>query len=99
MITEKDKTNIHNAAHSVWDCIGQDILDAVKLENELNPDANTDKPPMLSKDEVIEVVLDAGRLDNCLKENDQWTTGMENLSYKEWIKLVQPSFPFNAYGE
>ena len=99
MITEKDKTNIHDAAHSVWDSIAHDILDAVRLEKELNPDADTNEPPTLSKDEVIEVVLDAGRLDSCLKENGQWTTGMENLSYKEWINLVQPSFPFNVYGE
>ena len=35
MITEKDKTNINNAAHYVWDYIGHDILDAVILEKEL----------------------------------------------------------------
>ena len=57
MITEKDKTNIHNAAHSVWDYIGHDILDAVKLEKELNPYAPADESVTMSKDEVIEVVL------------------------------------------
>jgi len=99
MITEKDKTNIHDAAHSVWDSIAHDILDAVKLEKELNPYAPADESVTMSKDEVIEVVLDADRLYEHLKENGQWTTGMENLSYKEWINLVQPSFPFNVYGE
>jgi len=99
MITEKDKTNIHDAAHSVWDSIAHDILDAVRLEKELNPYAPADESVTMSKDEVIEVVLDADRLYEHLKENGQWTTGMENLSYKEWINLVQPSFPFNVYGE
>jgi hypothetical protein len=99
MISEKDKTNICDAAHSVWDYIGHDILDAVKLEKELNPNANTDEPLTMSKDEVIEVVLDAGRLDEHLKEQNQWVLGMENLSLNEWINLVKPAFPFDTYGK
>ena len=99
MITEKDKTNIHDAAHSVWDSIAHDILDAVKLEKELNPYAPADESVTMSKDEVIEVVLDADRLYEHLKENGQWTTGMENLSSKEWFNLVKPAFPFDMYGK
>jgi len=99
MITEKDKTNIHDAAHSVWDSIAHDILDAVKLEKELNPYAPADESVTMSKDEVIEVVLDADRLYEHLKEQDQWTTGMKNLSSKEWFNLVKPAFPFDMYGK
>jgi hypothetical protein len=99
MITEKDKTNIHNAAHEVWDAIGNDIFEALETEKELNPHADTDAPLTLSRNEVVEIVLDAGRIESCLKENKEWNSGMDNMSYQEWIDLIKPAFTFNDYGK
>ena len=99
MITEQDKTNIQNGAKEVWNEIGHDILEALELEKELNPDANKTKPQTITQRDVIEVVLDAGRLDGHLKEQNQWKAGMENLSLNEWVKLVEPAFPFDVYGK
>ena len=99
MISEKDKTNICDAAHSVWDYIGHDILDAVKLEKELDPNYDKSKPSILTQKDVIELVLDAGRLNGYLKEQDQWMPEMKNLSLNEWIELVKPAFPFSVYGK
>jgi hypothetical protein len=53
----------------------------------------------MTQKDVIGMVLDAGRLDEHLKEQDQWVLGMENLSLDEWINLVKPAFPFDTYGK
>jgi antitoxin component of RelBE/YafQ-DinJ toxin-antitoxin module len=99
MITEKDKINIHNAAQDIWNVIGLDVFEALKLEKELNPNSNTNAPLTMTQKDVIGMVLDAGRLDEHLKEQDQWVLGMENLSLDEWINLVKPAFPFDTYGK
>jgi hypothetical protein len=99
MITEQDKTNIQNGAKEVWNAIGHDIFEALDLEKELDPHTDKGAVRTLTKKDVIELVLDAGRLDGQLKEQNQWTSGMENLSLNEWVKLVEPAFSFNVYGK
>lgn len=99
MIAEQDKTNIQNGAKEIWNSIGHDIFEALELEKELNPDADKTEPQTITRRDVIEIVLDAGRLDGYLKEQDQWVLSMENLSLNEWVKLVEPAFPFDVYGK
>jgi hypothetical protein len=99
MISEKDKTNIRNGAEDVWNDIGHDILEALELEKELDPNYDKSKPSILTQKDVIELVLDAGRLNGYLKEQDQWMPEMKNLSLNEWIELVKPAFPFSVYGK
>jgi hypothetical protein len=99
MVTEQDKTNIQNGAKEVWDVIGYDIFEALELEKELNPHADKGAVQTLTRKDVIELVLDAGRLDGYLQEQNQWVPGMENLSLNEWIILVRPAFPSNTYGK
>ena len=99
MLTEQDKTNIKNRANEVWNAIGHDIFEALELEKELDPQADKGSVQTITKKDVVELVLDAGRLDGHLKEQNQWTAGMENLSLNEWVKLVEPAFPFDVYGK
>ena len=99
MLTEQDKTNIQNAAKEIWDAIGHDIFEALDLEKELDPHADKDALQTLTRKDVIELVLDAGRLDGQLKEQNQWVAGMEHLSLNEWVELVKPAFPFDVYGK
>lgn len=98
-LTEKDKINIKNGAQDIWDSIGHDIFEALKIEKELNPDFNQTAPLTLTRKEVTEIVLDADRLKEYLKEQDQWVWGMENISVDEWIDFVKPAFPFIIYGK
>ena len=99
MLSEQDKRNIHNGAHEIWNSIGHDIFETLELEKELDPNSDKNVSLTLTRKEVIEVVLDAGRLNGYLQEQNQWTAGMENLSLDEWIKLVEPAFPSNVYGK
>lgn len=99
MLTEQDKINIQNGAKDVWDAIGHDIFEALDLEKELNPHADKDALQTLTRKDVIELVLDAGRLDGQLKEQNQWTAGMEHLSLNEWVELVRPAFTHDVYGK
>tara|TARA_R100001143_G_C3305939_1_gene107843 strand:- start:181 stop:483 length:303 start_codon:yes stop_codon:yes gene_type:complete len=99
MLTEQDKTNIQNGAKEVWSAIGHDIFEALELEKELDPHADKRAVQTITKKDVVELVLDAGRLDGHLKEQNQWKSGMENLSLNEWVKLVEPAFTFDVYGK
>jgi len=98
MINKKGRTDIRNAARNVWDDIGSDIFESIKIEYELNPNISNTSAPILSSDEVSEIVLDAGRIESYLKENNEWSEGMDNMSHHEWMKLVKSAFPFDVYS-
>ena len=99
MLTEQDRTNIQNGAKEVWDAIGHDIFEALDLEKELDPHADRSAVQTLTRKDIVELILDAGRLDGYLQEQNQWTAGMKNLSLNEWVELVEPAFTFDVYGK
>lgn len=99
MLAELDKTNIQNGAKEIWDAVGHDIFEAMKIETEINPYADKNAIPTLTRKDVIEVVLDAERLSVLLKERNEWSPEMDDLSMDEWVELVKPAFTFDVYGK
>ena len=96
---ELDKTNIQNGAKEIWDSVAPDVFEALKLETEINPHADKNATPTLTRRDVIEIVLDAERLSALLKERNEWSPEMEDLSMDEWVELVKPAFTFDIYGK
>lgn len=63
--TDDERKIIASAAHAVWNEIGYDVLQAVGEENGRGAEAAT-----VSKADVIEMVLDASRLEDQLRRGD-----------------------------
>ena len=67
-ITDEDKKHMQQAASDVWDYIAADCLESVAQDKGKKVYA-----VKMSKRDVIETVLDAGRTDELLKRRNQWT--------------------------
>jgi hypothetical protein len=89
MIDKKMEQRILIAMQRTWDVIGCDTLTMLEEAGE---------PAVLSKDEVIELVIDADRLRE-FGEDKEATDTLYNLpSYKQKVEIGRKAFPFKKYG-
>lgn len=77
--------NIQEGMNSTWQAIGADILDAVGGD-------------LIPKDEVIELVLDANRLDMYGSCDKKELAEFKKLNYKDKMKVANEAFTFDHYG-
>lgn len=85
-MTEKEFMNLKFALEATWQAIGADILAVVPEQS-------------ISRDEVIEVVLDADRLE-CYadEESKPVVETFRTLPYPEQIAIAKKYFVFERYG-
>jgi len=89
MIDEKMEQRIVRAMLRTWDEIGGDTLTMLE---------EADEPAVLPKDEVIELVIDAGRL-RVFGGDDEAADELYNLpSYEEKVEIGRKAFTFEKYG-
>jgi hypothetical protein len=92
-LTEAEVNEVQQAALSTWDYIGYDSLQAFVDCGEAS-DINAVSIP---RDEVIEAVLDANRIDGRIK-NKATLAKFSKLDYETMQRVVRPAFPFSHYG-
>lgn len=85
--TDAEKLTIRQAAHAVWNEIAYDILTLVQEEGKNS----------IPRSHVIELVLDANRLEDQITDGDL-RTKIDAASYKQLIAIVKPAFPHSHYG-
>jgi len=82
-----DRSKIASEAYSLWTQIGHDVLACAKASS-------------LKKDEVIEILLDGGKLEMHLRENGEWTEVMNDLDNDDLENILSSSSEFSSdvYG-
>jgi hypothetical protein len=109
--SDDEREAIGKAAVAVWQAIGGDILSAAAEESELTP-LQALQLVTLSRREVIEVCLDADRLQDQLRTirnfdgrrgrasvvTDDLLQRVTDCGYAQLIQVVMPHFPFQCYG-
>lgn len=91
--TEDELKIIHKAAHSVWNYIAYDCIKAVEEEK--------GRGATMPRAEVIEMVADAGRLEDKLRQNKtdvNLIDRVRKLDMDEIEKVLKPAFPHSRYG-
>ena len=90
-ISDTDALIIGNTAWRVWEEIGYDMLNAVQ---------EYDGKDTMPRADVIEVVVDAGRLEEQLirEKHPECATLLRGMDYKDIVKMLKPYFPFARYG-
>lgn len=91
--TEDELKLIHSAAHTVWNDIGYDLLQAVADEKGKHINAVT-----ISRANVVEVVCDASRLEEQLRRSGhkELAEKVSNcIGIQKWVK---PAFTYTRYG-
>ena len=100
--TLADKAFIHTCAQSVWNYIGYDVLHSTAEMKGKRIDSVS-----VGRSDVIEMVIDADRLDEQLRhesrswgsaEQARFFTIWDALSYTAKRQLVRPAFPYTHYG-
>lgn len=93
--SESEQKIVREAALSVWNEIGYDCLQATAEDKGKDIDAVT-----MKRATVIEVCLDAGRLEENLRwyRQDVILDKLARTSYDTLKKIVRPAFPFASYG-
>jgi len=91
-LTPEEAKTIQREAHGVYEYLGQDLA----------PDHKRTRT--CKRDTIIEVVLDAGRLEQDLKDHKRMTPSMAAMfasrdprHYEDLIDLVGPAFPYERY--
>lgn len=79
--------DIERGLQRVWDTVGGDYLSGLEEEG---------GGSTLTKEDVVEVVLDAGYLETYNKDLD--TKQFRALSYNDQKKIARKVFPFSRYG-
>ncbi len=98
--TTDETKHIQSAARRIWEECAYDLIQGV-AETEGIDENNVSIP----RNEVLEIVLDAGRLDEQIKLlvkrklvpadlPERW----EKLSYEEHQRFLTPAFPHLSYG-
>lgn len=90
--TADELTLVRSAARAAWDYIGADCLRGMEEAGE---------KPVMKRADVIEVVIDAGRLVDQLrrlKASDELIARWKALEYDVKIKLLVAAFPYARYG-
>lgn len=93
--TEDERKAIGNAAADVWQAIGGDCLSAIVEEKGKNVDRVS-----MSRADVIELALDAGRMEDILKRRatPDLMARVAAADYATLIEVVKPAFPYTRYG-
>jgi hypothetical protein len=92
--TDDEQKALQSAVQRVWQYVGGDYLQAAG-EGRKNPESVT-----ISRAEVIEVSLDAGRPEEELKKmkRPELAEKLNQTDYASLIKMVRPAFPYGRYG-
>jgi len=88
---------IQRAALAVWNEVAYDALTATAEEKNVSVDNVT-----ISRDEVLELALDAGRPEQIMRRDPLFTpdfkTRWEATSYEQMKDIVRPVFTYKRYG-
>lgn len=91
-LTPEQEIRLGRAAKAVWNYIGADTLRALE---------ECGKKPVMSRSNVIELVVDADRLQEHLNRNAKdhdLLPFLKTADYKEIVKALKPFFPYARYG-
>jgi hypothetical protein len=83
---------VQEMMNSTWDYIGDDALHAILEDGKRNS---------IKRSEVIEMVLDADRMETLIAKNDYDQSVLiefHHLSYSKRMKIAREAFPFKYYG-
>jgi hypothetical protein len=94
-MTDAERRTLFSAAHQVWEYIGGDVLQAVVEDKGKSINAVS-----IPRDEVIEVVCDADRLADHLRQRKQMTPGIQAVmhDYPTLVTELKVCFGFARYG-
>lgn len=90
--TPEEKRLIQHAASTVWGECAYDLLQCVADEK-----GKSINDVSISRAEVIEIALDAGRAEDLIRDGDL-RIKMANASYEQLKRIVRPAFPHARYG-
>jgi len=98
VFTDDDVKVIQGAAQTVWHTIGYDCLQGMAQFGYKKP--RPVESVTMSRRDVLDVVLDAGRLDEELRRQKRpdLVEKFNMLDYKQQNTLVRPAFPHTRYG-
>ena len=91
-LSEEQRKRLGSAALTIWNEIGGDYLRILEDSGE---------KAAVPRDEVIELIVDAGRLESELarKEgNKDIISFIKKADYNEIVKALTPFFPYKTYG-
>jgi hypothetical protein len=103
-LTADDLTKLQSVAARVWDEIGYDCLQAVR---ECAETPRQRANPTMTREEVLEVVIDADRLRMAVLGAPKWadesqrerlTTFLKDAPYDQVLTALRPGFGFSRYG-
>lgn len=90
-LSESEIRLIQSDARAVWDEIAYDCFTALQDEGQ---------DPVMPRDQVLELVIDAGRLDEMMRRRGHrdLVPRWDRLSYELRQQLLLPAFPYENYG-
>jgi hypothetical protein len=83
------KKRIQEMALRTWNVIGGDTLQCLEEAGE---------NPVLNKEEVLEIVCDAGYMKTYDEDKEAYEEWNKISTYKQKLKVIEPAFPFKRYG-
>ena len=95
-LTEQELKDLHYAANKAWQQLGGDFLQAIAEGKGKNAETIT-----LPRSHVVELVIDAGRLEQDMRDDKTMTPTLEKLfkSYDGSLtKIVALGFLHGRYG-
>lgn len=96
-LSDLDRRHLHQAANDVWNHIGYDVLQAVAEEERRSVNRVS-----VSRNDVIELVLDAGRLEEELRRHHQLSPELQlwfaQAGYATHVAELRAAFPYDRYG-
>lgn len=100
-LTEAEVRKLHQIADGVWNHIGYDVLQATA-----DCDGGSVESVTISRNDVIEIVMDADRLAEEVRQATDATPALRRLFPREWDQnasdyvrlLLKDAFTFGRYG-
>lgn len=93
-LTEEQTKLLHSVAHSIWNYIGYDVFQAIA-----DNDGEDINDVTIPRAHVLELVCDAGRLEDDLERKDAVLADLvSKMDYQYLLKILKPAFAFNRYG-
>lgn len=81
---------IENMASRTWDAIGYDCL--------VNDMGEPDESVTMSRDEVMEIVADAGHMKMYGNDKEAWEAWQKLPSYEKKLEAISGAFLYEIYG-
>ena len=78
------------AMQQTWDCIAGDML--------VDEEGRPDESKTLTRDEVLEVVLDADRMADYDADAARYTIWLSRFHKEQYDRLVHSTFPYETFG-